>query len=438
MLRKQRKKQKQNISTRALCDKEQFMKTIAIIGSCDTKYREIAYMREKIEAHGVKAIVVDVATGPNSSKGYDISREQVIRAGGSTWKEMETKSKGEKIAFMMKAVAKLAEKLYQEGRIQGVISAGGLQNTVMAVSAMQVLPIGVPKVMATTVACGRKTFDSVVGNKDIVVIPSICDFTGLNSVTRKILENACACCAGMVKFAGREIEKSSRPVVGVTLMGITNVGACAAIDELERMGIETLGFHATGSGGPIMEQMAADGLLDGILDLTIHELTQEYFGGGFSYSVEAKERLRKGVAHKIPLVVCPGGMDFIDFKENELPDRMNERVWMYHNADTLHIKILPDEAAIVAKRVVERLEQIEYPIKLLLPTDGMRHNTQKGEELYNPEVDAILLEGLRSVKNPCVQVITISGNLDTKAWGIEAAHQMVQELNEAKCIKEKG
>lgn len=406
------------------------MKTIAIIGSCDTKYREITYMRQLLERWEVKPVVIDVATGPEPSRGYDISREQVAQAGGSAWKEMEGKSKGEKIAFMMKAVAKLTSKLYQEGKIQGVVSAGGLQNTVMAVSAMQALPIGVPKVMATTVACGRKTFDSVVGNKDIVVIPSICDFTGLNSVTRKILENTCACCAGMVKCAGKAIEKKDRPIVGVTLMGITNTGGCAAIDELNRLGIEALGFHATGTGGPIMEQMAADGLLDGILDLTIHEVTQEYFHGGFSYSEQAKERLVKGPAYKVPMVICPGGMDFIDFQKNELPDRMEKRRWMYHNADTLHIKLLPDEAEAVAARIADRLERITYPVKLLLPTEGMRHNTREGEELYEPRVDKILLERLKRVKNPYIQMVVIPGNLDTKDWGIQAAHYMLQELKE--------
>ncbi len=267
------------------------MKTIAIIGSCDTKYREIAYMREQVESQGVKAMVINVATGPNPSYGYDVSREDVTKAAGKEWAELEPKTKGEKIAFMMEAVASYVEKLYKEGKIDGILSAGGLQNTVMATNAMKRLPIGFPKVMATTVASGRKTFESVVGTKDIVTVPSICDFTGLNIVTRQIMENACACCVGMVKYAGQILKKGDRPVVGVTLMGITNTGACAAIDELERLGIETIGFHSTGAGGAIMEQMAADGLIDGILDLTTHEITQVYFKGGFSYGEDAKYRL---------------------------------------------------------------------------------------------------------------------------------------------------
>ena len=194
------------------------MKTIAIIGSCDTKYREVAYMRELLEAQTIYVLVIDLATGPDSSYGYDVSREEVTEAAGTKWETLEPKTKGEKIAFMMEAVALYVEKLYEDGKIQGILSAGGLQNTVMATNAMKRLPIGFPKVMATTVASGRKTFDSVVGDKDIVVIPSICDFTGMNIVTRQILANACACCAGMVQSAGQVLEKGKRPVVGITLL----------------------------------------------------------------------------------------------------------------------------------------------------------------------------------------------------------------------------
>lgn len=404
------------------------MKTIAIIGSCDTKYREVAFMRERVLAQGIDALVIDVATGPDPSFGFDISREEVAEASGTPWAELESKTKGEKIAFMMEAAAGFVAELYEKGKIQGILSAGGLQNTVMATNAMKHLPIGFPKVMATTVASGRKTFESVVGEKDIVVIPSICDFTGLNIVTRQILDNACACCAGMVKHAGQVLEKGIRPVVGITLMGITNTGACAAVDELEKNGIEVIGFHSTGTGGAIMEQMAEDGLIDGILDLTTHEITQEYFKGGFSYGEGAKYRLVKGVQKKVPLVISVGGLDFIDFAVNEFPPRMDERVYMYHNATTAHIKLLPDEAEITTARFVERLEKIDYPVKLLLPTDGMRHNTRKGEELYYKQVDDIILNKIKEIKNDNVDIITVPGNLDTREWGICAAHYMIEEL----------
>lgn len=385
-------------------------------------------MRSLIEEQGLNVLVIDVATGPSPSQGYDISREEVSANAGTPWEEMEPKTKGEKIAFMMDAAAAYVEKLYAEERIDGILSAGGLQNTVMATNAMCRLPIGFPKVMATTVACGGKIFGDYVRDKDVVMIPSICDFTGLNMVTRQILANAASACVGMVKCAGQVLQKSDRLVVGVTLMGVTNTGACAAVDELERLGLEVIGFHATGVGGAIMEHMAAQGLIDGILDLTLHEITSEYFGGGFSYGESAKYRLVEGVEHRVPLVICPGGLDFVDFAVDDFPPRMDERVYMHHNATMCHIKILPDEAEEVADRVLERLAKIDYPVKLLIPTDGMRHNTRKGEELYYKEVDDILIRKLTSVKNENIEILTIPGNLDTVEWGVAAAHCMVDEL----------
>lgn len=413
------------------------MKTIAIIESCDTKFKETAYMREFIEKQGMKVIVLDVSTGQSPSYEYDISREEIVENAGAKWKDLALKTKAEKISFMTEAVAVYVELLYKEGKINGILSVGGLQNTVMATNAMKRLPIGFPKVMATTVASGNKTFDSVVGDKDIVTIPSICDFTGLNIVTEQIMANACSCCVGMVRLAGKILKKGEKKIVGITLMGITNTGACAAINELEKHGIEVIGFHSTGVGGAIMEQMAYDGLIDGILDLTTHEITQEYFKGGFSYGEQSKYRLVKSVQKKIPLVVSVGGLDFIDFNVGEFPSRMEERVYMMHNARTAHIKLLPDEAEETTKHFTERIEKIDYPVKLLIPTDGMRHNTRKGEELYEPKVDEVILSKIREIKNPNIEIITIQGNLDTEEWGIAAANYMIQELESYKEQKRK-
>lgn len=406
------------------------MKTIAIIESCDTKHREAAYMKELIEKEGLKGLVIDVATGSSQSYSFDVSREEVVASTGITWKDLEPKTKGEKIDYMKNAVAQYVKKLYDEGKIDGVLSIGGLQNTVMATNAMRQLPICFPKVMATTIASGNKTFDPVVGEKDVVVIPAICDFTGLNLVTRQVIANATACCIGMVKLAGHVLKKGDKPVVGVTLMGISNTGACAAIDELERCGIECLGFHATGVGGPTMEQMAEDGLIDGILDLTVHEITEEYYHSGFSYGENVVHRLRKSVKAKVPLVISVGGIDFVDFAPGEFPPRMEERKYMMHNASMAHIKLLPDEAAEITKGFRDRLKDIDYPVKVLLPTDGMRHNTREGEELYWPEVDQIIIDEIKKIDNPNLTFITIPGNLDTEEWGIQAAHYMIDELKE--------
>ena len=412
--------------------------TIIIVASCDTKHQEAAFMRRCVEAAGVRALVVDVATGPGPSLEYDISREETAMAAGVSWREMEGRTKGEKISYMKQAVSCLVSRLFWEGSLDGILAAGGLQNTVMATEAMKALPLGVPKVMATTVACGSRKFEDVVGEKDIVVLPSICDFTGLNMVTERILEHACACCTGMVKLAKGPLEKKNGPVIGVTLMGITNTGACGAIDYLKKHGVEAVGFHATGAGGPIMEELAEEGLIDGILDMNLHEIASGYFARGFSYNKRQEIRLWKSIRNRIPLVIAPGGLDFADFALGEFPDRMEERVYMMHNHNMAHIKLLPEEAAHVAEEIRRRLIAADYPVKLLLPTEGMRSNTRPGEELYDPEVDRRLLEGLRAMENPWITIEEIPGNLNTQEWGIEAAKRMLEELKrEEICEKSK-
>lgn len=224
------------------------------------------------------------------------------------------------------------------------------------------------------------------------------------------------------------LTKGDKPVVAVTLMGVTNTGAVAAVEELEKMGLEVIGFHATGVGGATMEDMAANGLVDGILDLTLHELTSEYFGGGFSYGPKAKIRLVESVEKKVPLVISLGGLDFVDFSTSELPDRMGERKYMLHNANTAHIKILPEEAEALGKILAERLSKVTYPVKLLIPTKGMRHNTLEGQELYEPKSDSVLIQTIIENVNDNVEVIVIPHNLDTPEFGVKAAHYIVDEM----------
>lgn len=404
-------------------------------------------MKSCIEQAGLRGLVLNTSTGPVECANpedrdgvVDVSRGEIAAAYGTPWSELESKTKGEKIEYMRKAVTAYVDHLYKSGGIQGIISVGGLQNTVMATAAMSVLPIGFPKVMATTVASGTKQFSLVVGDKDIVAIPTICDCTGLNLITRRVIANACGCCIGMVQTAGEPIAKGSKPVVGLTLMGVTNNGAMAAVEALEEAGYEVLGFHATGVGGAVMEQMAADGLIDGVLDLTLHEITSEYFGGGFSYGPGAASRLLKSSAGRVPLVVSLGGIDFVDYakKEAHVVPHLESRKTYDHNADTVHIKISPEEARDIGKIVATRLNTADYPancpIKLLIPTDGMRHNTTSGEALYDPEADRALIEALRTNLNSTIEVIEIEGNLDTPEWGRKAARVMLEVLSTAKAV----
>ena len=257
------------------------MKTIAIIASCDTKGKEVAFMRECLGRAGFASLVIDTSIGPDAPDCADISREDVVAAAGVDWNDVRDKPKNELVELVTAAVGAVAAKLYAEKRFDGVIAAGGVQNSIMAAGAMQTLPIGFPTVIASVMASGNRTFGSLVGDKDIAVIPSICDFTGINPMTRTILANTCAAVCGMVEHAGKPVAKGDKPVVGFTLLGVTTKGAVAASEELERHGVETIGFHASGTGGRVMEQMAeADkALLEAILDHVGGNVRVEHIDG---------------------------------------------------------------------------------------------------------------------------------------------------------------
>ena len=377
--------------------------------------------------YGQNGIIVDMSIGLGDSKGADIPRETVLSNIGIDWNDVRTKTKGELVKIMTEAMKATVLKLYQDGKISGVISAGGVQNTTVATSAMQLLPIGFPKLMVTTVACGQKEFGDVVGLRDIVVMPSISDFTGLNMMTRTILSNACACMAGMVQHAGNIlVKRSEKPVVGVSLMGITNEGCCAAINELTRRGAEAIGFHTTGVGGAIMEHLALNGTIDAILDMTTHEITSEYFGGGFSYG--AKNRLVATLEKQIPMVVSVGGLDFVDFRKDEFPQPLDKRIYNMHNAQLAHIKIFPDEAVAVGKIFSERLNRSPIPVTLVLPSEGMRKDTRKGGNLYCKETDDALLGTILKNIGPNVHVQVLEGNLNDVEGGRKIAGIMADEL----------
>lgn len=401
------------------------MKTIAIIASCDTKMREVEYMRNILIGQQMKVMVIDMSIGLGDTIPADITRENVLKDYGVLWKDVRRQSKGELMVLMGKAIVHEVIRLYAQNRFDGIISAGGVQNTTIATKAMQELPIGFPKVMVTTIASGGKTFAEVTGNTDIIAIPAIADLCGINMITRSILKNACLCVVGMAKYGGQMEKRKGTPVVGVTLMGITNDGGCAAIDKLNQNGVEAIGFHATGAGGEAMEKLVQKGMLDGILDMTTHEIVSEYFGGGFSYG--SHRRMLDLADRVIPTVVSVGGLDFIDYDIKKFPFPLVGRKYNKHNERLAHIKLLPAEAEAVAELFVNRINKASE-ITLILPTDGMRKNTRRGEELFDEGVDELIYEKIRRKAGKNVSVISIEGNLDTREWGEKIAETMLEKL----------
>lgn len=374
------------------------MATIAIIACCDTKYHEITFVKEKILAAGHQPLVLDISTGPNVTLRADVTREDVLRTGGYTWEEVHKLAKSDAISAMTESISKTIVKLFQEKKMDGVIGMGGLQNTVVCSAALRLLPIGFPKMICSTIASGYRYFDTVVGDKDIAVIPSIVDFAGMNPINEAVLGNTVSAMIGMVTYGGRLIDTKGEPYIATTLMGITNDTVMQASNQLSAMGKHVISFHSTGIGGKVMEDLIYDGVISAVMDLSLHEMTAEYFGG-YGYSKGANNRLCAAAKAGIPALICPGGIDFACLRTDELFKDEEERGYVWHNRDLTHTRLYEHEILDITKTIAERVNQSAGRTKVILPMGGLRTQSYPGEFFHKPEtiqkMKAIFEENLK-------------------------------------------
>ncbi|MFA6507588.1 MAG: Tm-1-like ATP-binding domain-containing protein [Treponemataceae bacterium] len=407
------------------------MKTIAVIISIDTKEAEARFLKNYIQNSGNKALVIDISTRGAYDFISDISKEQVCRAGGGSPEILARQPKNEAVQTMIDGAKALLPALYAEGKIDAVISAGGLQNTFVAVGAMQTLPLGIPKVMVSTVLCGERRFEQFTGIKDIVMIPSIVDVSGMNAISETILSNAVAAVIGMVEHAGKALRNDGKNRIGATLMGVTNNSVVQAAAILEKEGLEIVCFHSTGVGGRYLENLINDGVITAAMDISLHEITSaDVFNRGFSAG--APNRLRVGAEKGIPMLVAPGALDFIDlyvddFFSGAIGDH-RKRKFNLHNNKLAHIKLFPEEAKLAAEIVVERLNAAKGPVTCLLPLRGFRSDTLPGESLYDPEVDAVIIDILNKNLKREIKKVKIDANINSMEFSRVAAAEMLELL----------
>lgn len=400
------------------------MGTAAILGSWDTKQTEMRYMRDRLTAAGLDVVYIDVSVFPDQSfdERYGYSSAVLHERGADRWRAAEGGGRGALIDCMSTVTAEFVRELHDEKKIDGIIGAGGLQNTTLAVAAMRQLPIGFPKVIATTVASGNRTFKEVLKNQDIVVVPSVTDIAGLNYFTRATLTEACSCLAG-VMTSPNPAASHEQPRVALTMMGVTDRAASAALATLQKAGCETVGFHATGAGGAALEELVAAGWFDAVLDLTLHEITSEYFAGGYSYG--ATDRLNSAIAADLPMILAPGGLDFVDYYTAEFPRPLEDRKYVLHNGSLAHIKITATEASAVGSIVGRRILAARSPVTMLVPTQGMRAEAGPGEALHDPTVDSALIGAIREAAGPQLQMRSIDGSLNSAEFGQRAAEDLL-------------
>lgn len=379
-------------------------KTIAILATLDTKAEEAGWVKERIEALGGRALLIDLGVVGEPGIAPDITREQVAEAGGSSVAELLDAPTRQKASPVMTAGAtKLLKERVEAGQVHGVLGMGGTQGTSNGCAILQALPYGLPKVMVSTVASGDTS--SFVGIKDICMVPAVGDLLGLNPFTRRILGNAAGAVWGMAQV---EMEASasdaSRPTIGMTNLGVLTEGAMRAAERFRAKGYEVIVFHAVGAGGMAMEQMMKEGLIGAVFDYALGEISDELFGG---LRAAHAERLTVAASLGLPQVLCPGGAEHIGLlvEPNQVPAAWKTHQVVFHNPIILAPRLSTEQWCRVGREIGQRLQGVRGKAVMMLPHKGTSRYGIDGGPLCDHASDEAFFEALRAALPATVDVV---------------------------------
>lgn len=384
------------------------MGKVYIIGTCDTKEPELTYARDCVRRAGAEAVLVDVGTRTVSSAA-DVSATEIARHHPQRATVLGGDDRGVAVQGMADA---LAAWLAARDDIGAVLGLGGSGNTALVTQAMRALPVGVPKLMVSTVASGNVA--AYVGPNDIGMVYSVVDIAGLNAISRKVIGNAAHAAAGMALNAVPAVT-GDKPGLGMTMFGVTTpcVTQIRAAIEAE---YEPYVFHATGTGGQSMEKLAESGLLKGVIDTTTTEVPDLLFGGVFPCT---EDRFGAFIRTKLPYVGSVGAVDMVNFGAREtVPARYAERNLYVHNAQVTLMRTTPQENAAIGAWIVERLNRMDGPVRFLLPLAGVSLIDAPGMPFHDPAADAALFAAIRAGWRdaPNRRLVEIDANVNDPAF----------------------
>lgn len=399
------------------------LKTVAIVGTFDTKGRELQFIRECIEERGLSTLSINTGVFDPVVK-PDISSDQIASAVGEDMKAIVARKDRATATDVLSRGAKvLIPQLYAQGKFDGIISIGGSGGTSLATPAMQALPLGVPKVMVSTMASGDTS--PYVGTSDIVMMPSVVDVEGLNDVSKVIFSNAANAIAGMVENR-KKIENDGKPLLAATMFGVTTPCIKAAKDYLEEQGYEVLVFHATGTGGRCMESLIDQGFIKGVLDLTTTEWCDQVVGGVLN---AGPDRLTAAGRKGIPQVVSAGALDMVNFGPMDtVPSEFKDRNLYKHNPTVTLMRTTSEELRQIGHEMAVRMNQAKGKTALMLPLKGVSAIDVEGGPFYDPEADQALFNTLKSEVGDNVEIIEMDTDINDPEFAVAAAKKLISML----------
>lgn len=393
-------------------------KTVAVVGTFDTKREEFEFLIREIKKHDVDVLSIDVGTKPSKGADVDISNERIAELGGGGIAEIALMSRKDALNVMTRGVEACIRQLHDEGKIDGIISMGGSGGTTLGTAAMKPLPLGFPKVLVSTLG-GSPRMSKYIDNTDMMVVNSVVDVSGLNSITKRIYCEAAGAVAGAAKSAFADAD-DHKPRVATTMYGLTTPGVVAAKEYLEARGYEVITFHATGDGGRAMEGLIRAGFFDGVLDMTVTEIHAYMFGD--KEQSAGPDRAAGASEMGLPQVVCLGAMDMCTI--GNLPTE-GKHLYCHNENIPSHFRPTKEEVVLSGRDLGEKLNRATAPAAVFFPHGGLSMIDLPGQPMYNPEVDEALFDSIKqTVSNPVVELYDMPNNINDEAFAVAAAKRL--------------
>ena len=365
--------------------------SVYLIATLDTKGPEASFVRDQLISYGVNVTVVDAGCLGEPTVAADVSRSQLFQAAGRSLDNLQAaEDRGAAVKAAADGAAAIVRTAFAEGKIDGVVGLGGSAGTTIATAGMRELPIGVPKVMISTLASGAVR--PWVQDKDVLMLNSVVDIAGLNRISRAVLGQAARAVAGMVTLPLPEQVEGERPLIAATMFGVTTPCVETARGVLEAAGYEVLVFHATGNGGQAMESLIREGQIAGVLDVTTTELADELVGGILT---AGPDRLTAAGQVGVPQVLSVGATDMVNFGPlDSVPKQFADRLLYEHNPTVTLMRTTPEECAAIGRVIGEKASHATGPVRILLPTRGVSAIDVEGQPFDNPDARRALFAAI--------------------------------------------
>jgi uncharacterized protein (UPF0261 family) len=406
-------------------------KSVVVLSTLDTKGKETAFLKEQIEAAGCTAVLADMGVVGKATIKGDITREQIADAGGTPLEKLLADPSREKASpVMVRGAAKLIGEMVENGQAHAVIGLGGTQGTSSATGVMQQLPYGLPKLMVSTCAAGDCS--AFVGIKDIMMMFSVSDILGLNPFMRKVLANAAAAAAGMAKVEDKAVAASNKPLIGMSNLGVLTNGAEIAVDYLESKGYEVILFHAVGAGGRAMEQMMREGLIAGVFDYAMGEISDELH---HALRAGGPDRLTAAGKLGLPQVLVPGGAEHIGLflsEPNVPPEKYADHIITFHSPIIAAPRLNAGEMTEVAKEIAKRLQHTKGNAVFMIPLRGTSRYGVEGGPLRDPASDKAFFEALKANLPKTIEIVEKDLGAEDPAFVRECCDRLIGLIESGK------